>query len=266
MRVLAAVDKFKGTATAAQVASAIGHACWELGHDCVELPVADGGEGTLEALGGPNRTSVVTGPLGDPVTAEQMESLFGKGEHPLAAQRLAALGPDATEQEPRDAVRLGRPFRMPDTSAQPFHTQLLRRYGDWNQQHGNRRSAKLGTARIRQELQGKGLDPQAVTDAVASLKATELVRAREVWRKKFGAKSDGVATDAAERGKQKRFLAARGFGGDVIRGFSFAIFLGVLLGTYSSVYVAKNLGLFIGLDRSEKPKGSDKNEFANVDA
>jgi len=56
------------------------------------------------------------------------------------------------------------------------------------------------------------------------------------------------------------------FGGDVIRGFSFAIFLGVVLGTYSSVYVAKNLVLFIGLDRSEKPKGSDKNEFANVDA
>ena len=81
----------------------------------------------------------------------------------------------------------------------------------------NRRSAKLGTARIRQELQGKGLDPQAVTDAVASLKATELARAREVWRKKFDAKSDGVAADAAERGKQMRFLAARGFGGDVIR-------------------------------------------------
>ncbi len=69
MRVLAAVDKFKGTATAAQAAAAIGHACWELGHDCVELPVADGGEGTLEALGGPNRVSTVTGPLGDPVTA-----------------------------------------------------------------------------------------------------------------------------------------------------------------------------------------------------
>ena len=85
----------------------------------------------------------------------------------------------------------------------------------------NRRAAKLGTARIRQELQGKGLDPQAVTDAVASLKATELARAREVWRKKFGGKSDGapdgVVADAAERGKQMRFLAARGFGGDVIR-------------------------------------------------
>ena len=70
MRVVAAVDKFKGSATAAQVASAIGHACWELGHDCVEVPVADGGEGTLEVLGGPNRTSTVTGPLGDLVQAE----------------------------------------------------------------------------------------------------------------------------------------------------------------------------------------------------
>ncbi len=70
MRVLAAVDKFKGSATAAQVAAAIGNACWELGYDCVEVPVADGGEGTLEALGGANRTSTVTGPLGDPVQAE----------------------------------------------------------------------------------------------------------------------------------------------------------------------------------------------------
>ncbi|WP_103255672.1 protein translocase subunit SecF [Tabrizicola aquatica] len=56
------------------------------------------------------------------------------------------------------------------------------------------------------------------------------------------------------------------WGGDVIRGFTFAIFVGVLLGTYSSVFVAKNLVLFVGLDRSDKPKKSDKNEFANVDA
>jgi preprotein translocase subunit SecF len=56
------------------------------------------------------------------------------------------------------------------------------------------------------------------------------------------------------------------FGGDVIRGFAFAIFFGVVLGTYSSVFVAKNLVLFIGLDRSEKPKKSGKNEFADVDA
>jgi glycerate kinase len=70
VRVVAAVDKYKGSVTAAQVAAAIGHACWELGHDCVEVPVADGGDGTLDALGGPNRTSTVTGPLGDAVEAE----------------------------------------------------------------------------------------------------------------------------------------------------------------------------------------------------
>ena len=68
-RVVAAPDKFKGTLTAAQVAAAIGHACWELGIDCVEVPMADGGDGLLDALGGPNRTSTVTGPLGDTVAA-----------------------------------------------------------------------------------------------------------------------------------------------------------------------------------------------------
>lgn len=67
---LAAADKFKGTATAAQVCAAIGHACWELGIDCIERPMADGGEGTLDVLGGPNRTTKVTGPLGDPVDAQ----------------------------------------------------------------------------------------------------------------------------------------------------------------------------------------------------
>ncbi len=69
MRVLAAADKFKGTATAAQVCAAIGHACWALNIDCTEIPMADGGEGTLDVLGGPNRTTTVTGPLGQPVEA-----------------------------------------------------------------------------------------------------------------------------------------------------------------------------------------------------
>ena len=69
MRVLAAPDKFKGSASAHEVAAAIGHACWELGIDCVEMPMADGGDGLLDVLGGANRTSTVTGPLGDPIEA-----------------------------------------------------------------------------------------------------------------------------------------------------------------------------------------------------
>jgi regulatory protein len=77
----------------------------------------------------------------------------------------------------------------------------------------HRRSAKLGTARIRQELQSKGLPPDAVAAAVEQLRASEVDRAREVWRKKFGA----LPADAAERAKHMRFLAGRGFGGEAIR-------------------------------------------------
>jgi len=76
----------------------------------------------------------------------------------------------------------------------------------------HRRAARLGTGRIRQELQNKGLDPELVLQAVAQLKGTELARAREVWERKFGA----LPQDAAQRGRQMRFLAARGFGGEVI--------------------------------------------------
>jgi len=76
----------------------------------------------------------------------------------------------------------------------------------------HRRSSKLGASRIRQELQSKGLDREAVDQAVAQLRATEVDRARVVWRKKFGE----PPVDASERNKQMRFLASRGFGGDTI--------------------------------------------------
>ncbi len=69
MHVVAAPDKFRGTATAREVAAAIARAAQAHGHTCDEVPMADGGEGTLDALGGPNRTSRVTGPLGEPVDA-----------------------------------------------------------------------------------------------------------------------------------------------------------------------------------------------------
>ena len=69
MRVVAAPDKLRGTASARAVAKAIGDAAFELGWECDEVPMADGGEGTLDALGGPNRVTTVTGPLGRPVQA-----------------------------------------------------------------------------------------------------------------------------------------------------------------------------------------------------
>jgi glycerate 2-kinase len=70
MRVVAAPDKLRGTASARDVAAALGRAAAAAGWECDEVPLADGGEGTLEVLGGPNRSTSVTGPLGDPVQAE----------------------------------------------------------------------------------------------------------------------------------------------------------------------------------------------------
>jgi glycerate 2-kinase len=76
VRVLVAPDKFKGTLTAEEAAEAIARG-WERGDPTAEVevvPMADGGEGTLDAmvaaLGGERVTREVSGPLGDPVTAE----------------------------------------------------------------------------------------------------------------------------------------------------------------------------------------------------
>ena len=56
-------------------------------------------------------------------------------------------------------------------------------------------------------------------------------------------------------------------GGDVIRAFVFAITWGVIVGTYSSVYVAKNVVLFLGVKRDwSKPDAGAGTQFANIDA
>jgi glycerate kinase len=73
-RVLIAVDKFKGSLTAAEVAGhvAAGIRAVRPGAEVEPLPVADGGDGTVDAAvagGFTPREAVVTGPLGTPVTA-----------------------------------------------------------------------------------------------------------------------------------------------------------------------------------------------------
>jgi glycerate kinase len=98
VRIVAATDKFRGTATAAEVVAAISAACWELGHDCVEIPLADGGEGTLEVFGGANRTSKVTGPLGDPVDCEwRLSGGLAVIESARASGLLLAGGADGND-------------------------------------------------------------------------------------------------------------------------------------------------------------------------
>jgi glycerate kinase len=69
MRIVIAPDKYRGTATAVEAAGALAAGVTEAGHRALVVPLADGGEGTLEALGGATHTTRVTGPLGSPVDA-----------------------------------------------------------------------------------------------------------------------------------------------------------------------------------------------------
>ena len=62
-------------------------------------------------------------------------------------------------------------------------------------------------------------------------------------------------------------LALYVLGGDVIRGFVFAMIWGVIVGTYSSVFVASTILLWLGVKRDwSKPDANAGNQFANVDA
>ena len=62
-------------------------------------------------------------------------------------------------------------------------------------------------------------------------------------------------------------LALFVLGGDVIRGFVFAMIWGVIVGTYSSVFVASTALLKLGVKRDwSKPDNNSGNQFANIDA
>ncbi len=56
-------------------------------------------------------------------------------------------------------------------------------------------------------------------------------------------------------------------GGDVIRGFVFAMIWGVVVGTYSSIFVASAILLYLGVKRDwSKPDANAGNQYANIDA
>ncbi len=92
---IACPDKFRGTLSAAEAAAAIARGLRAAGFDPVsEIPMADGGDGTLDALlaarGGSRRTVQVTGPLGDPVDAEY--GLLPDGTGVVEMARASGLG------------------------------------------------------------------------------------------------------------------------------------------------------------------------------
>jgi glycerate kinase len=83
-------DKFRGSLTAREAADAFAAGVESAGRTAVRLPLADGGEGTLDVLcpaASDRRTLIVTGPLGDPVEAE-----WGVRGHTAVVEMARASG------------------------------------------------------------------------------------------------------------------------------------------------------------------------------
>ena len=109
-RVVAAPDKFRGTASAAEVALAVAHAAAAAGWECDQLPVSDGGEGFCEVLGGRARRVRVHGPLGDPVDSEWRLLADGRTavvEMALASGLLLAGGAEGNDPIRADTTGTG---------------------------------------------------------------------------------------------------------------------------------------------------------------
>jgi glycerate kinase len=101
---LVAPDSFKGTFSASEVAAAIAAGLRDAGREVEELPVADGGEGTMDvlltALGGEKRTVEASDPLGRPVQAEF--ALIEEGRVAVV-ETAQASGLALVEEDERDA-------------------------------------------------------------------------------------------------------------------------------------------------------------------
>lgn len=73
--------------------------------------------------------------------------------------------------------------------------------------------ARSGPVKLAYELRMRGVADSTIDTVLAETRDSELARAREIWRKKFGK----PAVDAPEKAKQMRFLQGRGFSQEVIR-------------------------------------------------
>ena len=140
------------------------------------------------------------------------------------ARASAAAAPGAAGAADQDAGADAEADALAQAAAQNAATQVDELIA-WLREHDylsearfvdsrvHARSARFGNLRIRQELAQHGLNLPA--DAAQALKDSELQRAAEVWRRKFGVSAAAPATPA-ERARQARFLAARGFSGEVV--------------------------------------------------
>lgn len=104
MTILVAPDSFKGTYSAADVAAAIGAGIEDGGRRAIQLPVADGGEGTFDVLCRSLRASAVTVEVLN-AWGEPLSATIGLAADGTAVVEVAqASGLSAVRNSPRDAL------------------------------------------------------------------------------------------------------------------------------------------------------------------
>ncbi|HZO98394.1 MAG TPA: glycerate kinase [Gaiellaceae bacterium] len=101
MRALASPASLKGVLSAVEAAALLARGLERGGADAEALPVADGGEGTAEVIGGETRQAVVSDPLGRPVTASWVVRRDGTA----VVDSAAALGLPLLSPAERDPLR-----------------------------------------------------------------------------------------------------------------------------------------------------------------
>jgi glycerate 2-kinase len=110
MRILIAPDKFKGSLTAAEAAAAIAEGALRVYPDAVatQFPIADGGEGTLEAAvaaGYEERLNAVVGPILAPLGAAWAINTSDAGKVTAVIETAQASGLADMEPSPANALR-----------------------------------------------------------------------------------------------------------------------------------------------------------------
>lgn len=134
-------------------------------------------------------------------------SAHGEGGEPNCAQPSdLAYGADEADEAPRPAHEAQVDALLDALAEQGWLNEAR-----FIEMRLHARAPQWGVRRIAQELHSHGL---ALDDqAKAQLRQTERDRALALWQRRYGLRAES----AAEAARQARFLAARGFSGEVIR-------------------------------------------------
>ncbi|GAA3696322.1 glycerate kinase [Arthrobacter ginkgonis] len=184
MTVLVAPDSFKGTYTAAEVASHIGTGVRRAGGTAVEVPVADGGEGTFEALCAGLGAQTVRVPARNPWGAPT-EALLGLAGDTAVVELSQASGlhtPHDGYRDPVAADTYGTGMVIAEAARRGARHILVAA--------GGSATTDGGAGAVRAIQDSGGLDGARIT--VLSDVATTFIEAARVYGPQKGAGPDTV--------------------------------------------------------------------------